>query len=179
MGNKNSGRKPNPKAYTDDESEAILPNLPAIVLTEERGKQLSQFLQVPAKGQAVLLLRQLGHTYDQIADTLKVTKQSVHDMHNRIDPNRVFSLTKEEVQKARATGWAVLGDRLIMSITPTDITDMSPAQRITGAAIATDKAIVIEDRINPVQAGIDPGKLLTAIGKAVSSLPAHDVDCKD
>ena len=175
MGNKNSGRKKTAEPVYDEEGEAdAIDAIVNIVIDDpEQAKHLSKWAKAPSRAKTVLILRACGLTTIEIAEALKCTDENIQYYLNRYDPERVFALDRDTAQKIAVSMHDSIANRALLHITPEKLNDSSAYQLSGIASYNRQSAQTILDTMQSKGVVANPGALLSAIGKAVSSLPAH------
>jgi len=121
-----------------------MPQLPACVEWDNNDIP-QEFLDIPPKAQAILLLRAFGYKTREIADMFDMKQPSVMDYLKRYDPHKHFRLTPAARKKLMAAKWLALENRAIDNITPQKLKTTSAAQLATIAGISRDKQAKIEE----------------------------------
>jgi len=172
MGGPGSGRKANPSVpdvmSKDDLAELAKARVPLPSLLDLGDESIPLDLRaIPERPLGMLILRACGLSQREIARVCGISQPVVHEALQRYDPERVFVLSEDTVERIALRRWSHVEHLALSHATPR-LDEIGPAQAITLAAIARDKQNQTKAR---ERASTDMGTIQLRLTAAPARLP--------
>ena len=157
---------PDAEAFSRSLESACVDVLPDIIPAPQDLPE--QWSRTPRRILAILCLRAMGWTQNEIAGALKVTQGAVSMAMQRWDPERIFVLSPAQLESMSLARWRAKESQALAAMTQDKLEASSAAQLAMIAGVSRDK---INRTATIHQApDADPASALSAFGPPICSV---------